>query len=400
MNTFKKLYCRIFQKVFKIAIPILPYSNPYIIDSTTKIPDILIKKNIDIVLIITDEAVHKLGLIDTLKKTLENKKIKYSIYDKTQPNPTVNNVEEALKMYIDNGAKALIGFGGGSSIDCAKAVGARVARPKKSISKMEGIIKIRRRIPYLIAVPTTAGTGSEVTVATVITDSETNHKFPINDFVLIPNVAVLDSEVTKTLPPHITSTTGMDALTHAVEAFIGRSTVKSTREDALNSVKLIAENLEKAYSNGDDLEARENMLQASFLAGRAFSKSYVGYCHAIAHSLGGKYKIPHGLANAVILPHILEAYGESVYPKLKKLALAMDICTNDTPEDKAAQMFIDKVRTMNSDMNIPSKLSGIKKEDILQLAAYADKEANPLYPVPVLMDRFELEKIYYEIMEE
>ena len=400
MNLFKKVYCRVYQTVFKAAIPILPYRTPLILNSVTEIPNTLIKRNIDCVMIVTDASVRSLGLIEPLEAALAENNIKYTIYDKTVPNPTVSNVEEAREEYLKNNCSALIGFGGGSAIDCAKAVGARIARPKMPISKMEGILRIILKTPFMLAVPTTAGTGSETTVTTVITDDKSGHKFPISDFVLIPDVAVLDAEVTRTLPPSVTATTGMDALTHAIEAYIGRSTVKSTRNDALDAVRLISENLEKAYNDGDDMTARSNMLYAAYLAGRAFSKSYVGYCHAVAHSLGGKYKTPHGLANAVLLPYVLESYGDSIYKKAKDIAVAMGIADTNTDAKAATKQLIDTIRTMNKSMGIPEKLTGINKEDIPMLAVYADKEANPLYPVPVLMNNFELEKLYFAVMED
>lgn len=309
-------------------------------------------------------------------------------------------MELARERYLADNCQGLIGFGGGSAIDCAKAVGARIARPNKPISKMRGILKILKPIPFLIAVPTTAGTGSETTLATVITDDKTAHKFPINDFPLIPRVAVLDPEMTRSLPKNMTATTGMDALTHAIEAYIGRSTTKATRRDALKAASLIAGNLEKAFRDGNDMTARTNMLTAAFLAGGAFSKSYVGYCHAVAHSLGGKYHTPHGLANAVLLPYVLEAYGSSIDGKAKDIAVAMGISDASTPPETAARLLIAEIRRMNRAMGIPAKLPGIQEADIPRLAAYAAKEANPLYPVPVLMNRKELEQFYYDVMEE
>lgn len=233
-----------------------------------------------------------------------------------------------------------------------------------------------------------------------MTDETNHHKFPISDFCLIPKVAVLDREITVGLSKQLTATTGMDALTHAVEAYIGRSTVKSTRKDSVEAVKLICENLETAYKDGNDLKARENMLWGSFLAGRAFSKSYVGYCHAVAHSLGGKYNTPHGLANAVLLPYTLEIYGKSVYNKLKKLAIEIGIADKSTEAEIAAKAFIEKIRTMNEKLGIPEYLPEVKREDVPNLAVYADKEANPIYPVPKLMNAKELQELYYCVVEE
>ena len=248
MNVFKKIYCRIFQTCFHLAIPLLPYRDPKILDSIGALPQELSARKIKSVLLVTDPVIRKLtGNLETL---LDNEGIKCVVYDKTNANPTVSNIEEALALYKNEGCEALIGFGGGSSIDCAKAVGARVACPRKSLEQMKGILKIHRRIPLLAAIPTTAGTGSETTVTTVITDDKTHYKYPISDFPLIPKIAVLDPKVTFSLPAHLTASTGMDALTHAVEAFIGGSTIKKTRDYSIRATKLIFSNIEKAYKNG------------------------------------------------------------------------------------------------------------------------------------------------------
>lgn len=400
MNLPKKLFCRGVQTVLRAALPLLPYRDPKILNGVEEIPDCLKAKNIRKVLIVTDGFLHISGMLEPMKKALSAAGIGYVVYDEVTPNPTILNVELARERYLAENCESLIGFGGGSAIDCAKAVGARIARPKLTIPKMKGILKIWLPIPYLIAIPTTAGTGSETTLATVITDHNSSHKFPINDFPLIPRVAVLDPEMTRTLPQHMTSTTGMDALTHAIEAYIGRSTTRQTRSIALEAVRLIAENLEVAYNDGDNMNARKNMLRAAYLAGGAFTKSYVGYCHAVAHSLGGQYHIPHGLANAVLLPYVLESYGTCAHRKYKDIAVAMNLADKNTPEAEAAQLLIAQIRRMNAAMGIPNKLQGIRKEDIPKLARYADQEANPLYPVPKLMNATELEQFYYAVMEE
>lgn len=364
------------------------------------LPDFIKKKKCDHVLIITDAGIMKLGLTKRLENALFENDIAYTIYDKTVANPTTDNVAEALELYQTNGCNALIGFGGGSSMDCAKAVGARIAKPKQSLAKMKGILKVHKKLPLLIAIPTTAGTGSETTLAAVITDAETRHKYAINDFPLIPRYAVLDPKVTLSLPPFITATTGMDALTHAVEAYIGNSTTPGTRKDALLAVKLIFENIDIVYNDGKNVDARRNMLHASFYAGCAFTKSYVGYVHAVAHSLGGEYNVPHGLANAILLPFVLEAYGTSIHKKLYRLALEAGIVEEGTPYDEAAKAFIDAIKDMKKRFHIGDTVKEIQEEDIPKLAHYADKEANPLYPVPVLMNAEELEDFYYLLMEE
>ncbi|MBQ7780380.1 MAG: iron-containing alcohol dehydrogenase [Clostridia bacterium] len=399
MFILKKLGCRIFQIAFRAALPILPYREPKLVSSCEALDEVLKKEKTASVLIVTDAGIVKNGLTVPLTEMLEKSGVRYSIYDKTQPNPTVANVEEALTVYHANKCDTLIAIGGGSAMDCAKAVGARVVYPKKTVGKMGGILRVLRRLPTLIAIPTTAGTGSETTLAAVITDSDTYHKYAVMSFPLIPHYAVLDAALTYTLPPHLTATTGMDALTHAVEAYIGRSTTAETRRLALEATQLVFENVNKAYSDGSDHAARENMLHAAYKAGIAFSKSYVGYIHAVAHSLGGRYGIPHGLANAVIMPYVLEAYGKSAQKKLHRLGVAVGVCAKTDSHEKGAKKFIEAIKNLNADMGIPSKIAGIKKEDIPEMAKHAEREANPLYPVPKLMTKKELESFYYQIAE-
>ncbi|MBQ9994793.1 MAG: iron-containing alcohol dehydrogenase [Clostridia bacterium] len=396
MNVLKKIYCRVFQLAFRAAMPILPYRTPHILGSVSEISGELKKADIDSLLLVTDEFLYTSGSTKALETSLSENGIKCAVYSGTRPNPTVKNVEAAREIYVNQNCRAIIAFGGGSSMDCAKAVGARIAYPNRSLKQLGGTLRIFRKIPPLVAIPTTAGTGSEVTVTAVVTDPETNHKYTMNSFPLIPRYAVLDPAVTYTLPPSLTATTGMDALTHAVEAYIGRSTTKETRRLALTAVGLVFRNIEKAYLDGNDHTARSNMLRASYLAGEAFTKSYVGYIHAVAHSLGGQYNIPHGLANAVLLPIGLEIYGKTVYNKLHELGVAAGVTTENVSHETGAKDFIRAIRALNRRMNIPETLSGILEEDIPTMARHADREANPLYPVPVLMDRKELEIFYYK----
>lgn len=400
MNKLRKIYCRTFQTAFKIAIPFLPYRTPQIVGGIHALPEIIQKRQHEHVLIITDSGIRKLGLLHRLKAALSENGIAYTIYDRTVANPTTINVAEAVELYQIHHCDTIIGFGGGSSIDCAKAVGARIAKPNQSLAKMKGILKVHKKLPLLIAIPTTAGTGSETTLAAVITDAETRHKYAINDFPLIPRYAVLDPKVTLSLPPFITATTGMDALTHAIEAFIGNSTTRGTRKNALMAVKLIFENIDTAYTDGSNIEARKNMLHAAYYAGCAFTKSYVGYVHAVAHSLGGQYNVPHGLANAILLPFVLESYGCSIHKKLYYLAIEAGVAEKNTPYDVAAARFISAIKDMKKRFGIGDTIKEIRKEDIPMLSRYADKEANPLYPVPVLMNAKELEQFYYLLMEE
>lgn len=398
MHALQKLYCRAFQFVFRVALPVLPYREPVQLEGTKAIAPLLLQKGIRSALLVTDASVRGLGLTKPLESSLQEQGIACAVYDKTVQNPTIDNIEAGRELYLSSGAQAIIAVGGGSAMDCAKGIGARIARPDKSVQKMRGLLRVLRRTPLSIAVPTTAGTGSETTLAAVITDAATHHKYPINDFVLIPDYAVLDATLTEGLPPHITATTGMDALTHAIEAYIGGSTTRLTRAMAEEAARLIAENLYTAYRDGHNLTARRNMLRAAYCAGIAFTRSYVGYVHGVAHSLGGQYGVPHGLANAVILPYFLEAYGPACHQKLGRLAIAAGIAKEGDSPAEASEAFIRWIRKMNASMGIPESIAQIRREDIPTMAHHASRESNPLYPVPVLMDERELAAMYVKLM--
>jgi alcohol dehydrogenase len=397
-----KLYCRMYQNAYRGASYLLPWRKPELIsgeNSVDRLPPLVKSKGIKSVLIVTDKGISSLGLLNGLLVQMEAEGLSYFVYDKTVPNPTIDNIEEALRIYQTNNCEAIIAFGGGSPMDCAKGVGARAARPDKAIPQMKGQLKVRKRIPTLFAIPTTAGTGSEATLAAVISNPETHEKYAVNDPCLIPHYAVLDPLLTVKLPPHITSTTGMDALTHAVEAYIGRSRTKETIQCSKEAVTLIFENLYEAYSDGENITARTKMQRASYLAGVAFTRAYVGYVHAIAHTLGGFYSVPHGLANAVILPHVLEYYGESVHNQLAELADTAGISrASDTTEQKAAA-FIEAIKKLNRVMSIPEKVGGIAESDIPLMVKRALAEANPLYPVPKILTEKDLLQLYGSIKE-
>lgn len=397
-----KAFYRVYQFCFKLvmATDLLDWKEPFILSgpgAVRKLPALVKEKGLSKVMVVTDKGLTGLHLLDGLYEELDKAGVEYVVFDEVQPNPSIDNIEAARRMYLDNCCKGLIAFGGGSPMDCAKAAGARISNPNKSVQKMRGLLHVRKKLPPLFAVPTTAGTGSEITLAAVVTDESTHEKYPINDPKLRPKYVVLDPELTTGLPPHITSTTGMDALTHAVEAYIGKSNVANTEEHAIEAVKLIFSNLEKAYADGKDLEARENMLHAAYHAGAAFTRAYVGYVHAVGHNLGGFYHVPHGLAMSVILPHVLDYYGETAYKRLAQLAVAAGVKTDGTDEEKA-KAFIAEIRAMNKRMNIPEKFDMIKEEDIPTIAQRALREANPLYPVPKFMDQKDCENFIRSLM--
>lgn len=401
MNIFKKIYCRSYQFVLRIGMKIMNISSPILLsgeNSVNEIKNILKDKNINNVLIVTDNNLYGLGILSGMLKSFDEEGINYYLYKDVVPNPTISNIEEGLKIYLDNKCQGIVAFGGGSPMDTAKGIGARVVNPKKTIPQMKGLLKVGKKIPLLIAVPTTAGTGSETTVAAVISNPITHEKYPINDPKLVPSYAVLDPTLIVGLPGKITSTTGMDALTHAVEAYIGKSNTKKTRKSAKLAVKLIFENLEETYINPKNIEARNNMLIASYHAGIAFTNAYVGYVHALAHTLGGFYGVPHGLANSILLPVVLEEYGESIYKPLSELADEVNLVDINMSNKDKAEAFILEIKRMNERMGIPSKIEGtIKDEDIPLMVERANQEGNPLYPVPVLMDKEDFIRILNKI---
>lgn len=390
MNIFFKAYCRLYQLLLKLSIPFLPYRTPKILNSYNDISLIIKKNKLNNIFIVTGPNIYKKGLLNELGNNLKQNNINYYIFNKTESNPTINNVLEAKKEYIENKCSAIIAFGGGSPMDLAKILGASIVT-NKPINKMKGLLKIRKKLPLLIAIPTTAGSGSETTLAAVITDN--NHiKYPINDFCLIPKYVLLDYKLTLSLPKNITCTTGMDALTHAIEAYIGRSLTNETKMYSLKAIELILNNLYKAYQYNDE-EAKNNMLIASFYAGCAFTKSYVGYVHALAHAIGGKYNLPHGLLNAIILPKVLIKYDKSIYKKIAFIAKANNIATENDNNEISFNKFINYILELNNKMNIPTKINELNENDIHYLATLAFNEANPLYPVPKLFSIKDLEDI-------
>lgn len=398
-KTVKKIYCRTFQGVLKIANYFMGYRMPRCIEgvgTVVKLPKHIKKRNIKQVLIVTDKVLLDLGLLNTLFESMKQWEIPYIVFSDVQQNPTDENVYEGYKVFKENKCDAIVAFGGGSPIDCAKAIAALNARPKKTIAQLQGLLKVRKKLVYFWAIPTTSGTGSETTVAAVITEKSTHHKASINDPCISPRYAVLDPQLTVGLPPQITATTGFDALCHAVESYTNWTYCTSLEKDlSKKAVKLIYDNLYTAYCDGSNIEARQNMQLAAFYAGRSFTRGCVGYVHAVGHTLSGLYSVPHGLAMSVVLPHVLRQFGSSVHKRLAELA---EVCgmTGNTKQEKA-EKFISWIEEMNKKMNIPTGFDCIKDEDIPQIIKWADKEANPLYPVPVIWDEEDFKKLISSI---
>ena len=396
-----RIYRGIFQTGMKIGNYVMGYRLPEYISGRgflNRLPQMLKEKDAGKVLVVTDEGLVKIGLAERVADLLEKAGIEYAVFHAVEQNPTSDNVEAGFRAFRENACDSVVAVGGGSPMDCAKAICAKAAHPKKSVKQLQGLLKVHWIVPKLFAVPTTSGTGSETTVAAVITESETHHKAPINDLVLIPKYAVLDPELTLTMPPGLTATTGMDALCHAVEAYTNHlynTPVENIM--AVRAVKLIYDNLYKAYKDGSDIEARENMQIAAFYAGRAFTRGCVGYVHAIGHTMGGLYGVPHGKAMAILLPHVMRAFGSKVHRRLAELADACGITGRSDAEK--AEKFISWIEDMKLRMGIPEKLDMIKDEDIEQIITWAMREANPLYPTPVLWNRSDFRRFIDSVRE-
>lgn len=384
----KKAWYRTFQIGMNIGARVLYWRKPIPVTgvgSAAKIPQLLKESGVTRVMVVTGRHVGK-SLAPAILEKIKDSGTEYVHYSQVEANPSTTTVFEIRDMYRENGCDGFLAIGGGSPMDAAKAAAALIVRPNKPITKMAGLFTVLKKIPPFVAVPTTAGTGSETTIAAVITEAETHHKYAIMDLNLVPRYAVLDPELTRGLPPKTTATTGMDALTHAVEAYLCW-TNRTPEVDRLaeEACVTIFKYLEKAYADGDDMEARGEMLMAAYKAGFAFTRAGVGNVHAIAHTLGGLYGVPHGLANAVILPIVLEDYGPAVYDRLSKLAEITGVCSVGSAKEKA-EAFIAEIYAMNRRMGLPAGIENIKDEDIPQMVKWALKEANPTYPVPVVYD--------------
>lgn len=326
-----------------------------------KIKELNLKKG----LLVTDKSLIKAKVTDKLIKALDDKKIQYVIFDETKPNPTTNNVARGLKKLIENKCDFVITCGGGSAHDCGKAV-ALVAGEKNLLNNPG----TEKKILPIIAVNTTAGTGSEVTNFAVITDEERHTKMTIVDSRIMPTVAVDDPVMMASMPKSLTAASGMDALTHAIEAYLSVNSNPLTDSLALQAIQLIFKNLGEAVENGSNINAREKMAYAQCLAGMAFNNAGVGNVHAIAHQLGGLYDLPHGLCNAVLLPYVLKYYIGTVDDKLCSIASCIEIDTEFLTPGQASLKVIDGIKQFSKQIGIPQSLKeiGVKEADFTKIA--------------------------------
>ena len=387
--------CRSFQCVLKVVNYFRGYRTPEGLEGPGKIRELgafLKEKNIRDVLVVTGAGMVRRGQVQPMLDGFLENGIRYVLLAYDTTDPTSDDVERGYQTYKEQGCKAIVALGGGSRIDCAKGIAAKAVHPRKPVVRLQGQLKVLWPMPPVVAIPTTAGAGSETTVAAVITDSKTHRKAAINDPCLIPRYAVLDPELTVGLPPFTTATTGMDALAHAVEAYTNQ-TYNTLLEDRLarEAVKRIHDNILTAYACGENLEARQNMQRGAFCAGRAFTRGCVGYVHAIGHTLGGLYGVPHGLAMAVLLPHVMQAYGPVAHKRLAELA---EVCGMEGKDnEEKAEAFLQWIRQTNAKMGLPDGFDMIREEDMERMIQWARKEAHPLYPVPVIWEEEDFRRV-------
>ena len=400
LHTLEVLFLRIYMTIFKAVTFILPFKWPQTFegpDSSLQLMRHIGAEGHKRVLIVTDAMLVKLGLLDKMKAELDKAGVQHWTYDGVLPDPTVAQIEAGYALCKEHDCQAIVAVGGGSSIDAAKMIGARF-KNNKDIVKMTGLFRVFWGMLPLYAVPTTAGTGSEVTIAAVVSDPEQQRKLPAMDLKLMPTAAALDGALMTGLPAPITAATGMDALTHAVEAFISRNAMQRTDEKAIEATQLILANLETAFSEGSILEARQSMARASHLAGIAFTQAGVGYVHAIAHNFGALYHVPHGLANAIVMPHVLRYSLPECAPRLAKLARECGVGEAQADDQSLAQAFIDKIQQMNNTFGIPSTLDKLQAADIPRIAKAALAEARFTYAVPRYMDKTKAEGVIRQML--
>ncbi|HCW52656.1 MAG TPA: L-threonine dehydrogenase [Clostridium sp.] len=326
-------------------------------------------------LIVTDKTLIETKLVNNLTDILDNNKLSYVIYDGVKPNPTVTSVNEGLQILKDTDCDFVISFGGGSAHDCAKGI-ALLASNGGKINDYEGVDKSTKPCLPLVTVNTTAGTGSELTIFTIITDEERHVKMAIVDKNINPIIAINDPVLMMGMPKGLTAATGMDALTHAIEAYVSTTATPATDACAIKAIDLIMNNLEKAVTDGSNEKAREAMAYAEYLAGMAFNNASLGYVHAIAHQLGGFYNLPHGVCNAILLPHVQKYNLEAAADRLKEIALEMGLDVNKMSDIDAASKAIEALTTLSKNINIPSGLRelGVKESDFDTLATNALKD--------------------------
>ena len=354
----------------------MPSVNVMGVNCIKEVPSFVQENNFKKALIVTDSVLLNIGLVDAIEYLLKENNIEYVVYSDTKPNPTVKNVNDGLAILKENNCDFVISLGGGSPHDCAKGI-ALLATNGGHIKDYEGVNKSSKPQLPLIAINTTAGTASEMTIFSIITDEDRHVKMALVDKHMTPVMAVNDPTLMVNMPASLTAATGMDALTHAIEAYVSTNATPITDACAEKAIELICNYLKRAVDDGQDIEAREMMAYAEFLAGMSFNNASLGYVHAMAHQLGGFYDLPHGVCNAVLLPYVQEFNMSVAESRLKKVASVMGVDVSNMTDKEGAMACIVLIKTLSKSIGIPAGLKelGVKREDFDILAANALNDA-------------------------
>ncbi|WP_045481730.1 iron-containing alcohol dehydrogenase [Vibrio owensii] len=393
----KHLLYRGYTNGLKVAAYVLPLPKPTLFSGpgsihelTEAIADLGFKK----LLLVTDEGLVRIGMAEQVAESARTRGLDVTLYAEVKPDPTYDQVERGLNVYLESGCDAILALGGGSAMDCAKVIAARVTN-KKSIKRLAGLFRVWRTPAPLFVIPTTSGTGSEVTVAAVVSEPDTHHKTPLMDPKLVPLMAALDANLLVGLPAKITADTGIDALTHAIEAYISRNATTETKAYSIAAIKLIFQYLPRAVEEGSDIQARQKMAMASYYAGLAFTKASLGYVHAFAHNLGAKYGLPHGMANGLALLPVLRFSFSEIELQLTALSEALIDAQSEAMPN--AQAFLDRLEGLYNEIGIEQTSSLLKTSDTDELVTLILKEAHWNYPVPKFMNEEECAQLLAEI---
>ena len=397
MNPFRVFASRVSQKGITLGARFVPYKKQEKILSAEGVSVKLKEKGIKKPFFISGETTSKHKETQTILAFCRFSGIEPYLCIKKGINPEVESIEALRQEYLANKCDAIVSVGGGSIIDSAKALALSLAYADKDLESLAGVLLSKREFPYHVAIPTTAGSGSESSVATVLTKASNHHKFAISSPSLIPDAYLLDGQFLLESPEKLLGETGMDAYSHALEAYLGKALTKQSKKDSLLALKILDENLRTFIFGKRTLEMADYILAGSNLAAKAFSKSYVGYVHALAHALGGKTNLPHGRLIAILLPYVLDAYGDKITEKLAYLTDLLRLTDADKSITEKAYVYRDHLEALEKELGIPKKIKAeLSEEDLWELAKAADKEANPLYPVPKELDEKELFAILKE----
>ncbi|AXY01191.1 iron-containing alcohol dehydrogenase [Vibrio alfacsensis] len=393
----KHLLYRGYTNGLKVAAHILPMPRPTLFSgagSTYELIEAIAELGFKKLLLVTDEGLVQIGMAKQISQTAQSQGLEVVLYSEVKPDPTYDQVESGLDVYFQSQCDAILALGGGSAMDCAKVIAARVTN-RRPIKRLAGLFRIWRAPAPLFVIPTTSGTGSEVTIAAVVSEPDTHKKTPLMDPKLVPLMAALDANLLLGLPPKITADTGIDALTHALEAYISRNATQETKAYSVAAMKLIFEYLPRAVEKGSDVNARHKMAMASYYAGLAFTKASLGYVHAFSHNLGAKYGLPHGMANGLALLPVLRFSLPEIEPQLAALSEGLEV--GESEEIPSAQAFIDRIENLYQAIGIEQVTDKVQPSDTQELVRLILKEAHWNYPVPKFMNEQECAQILAEI---